>query len=238
MSRWRPFIKRVAAAAGASAVTGSCANRGRPSAGSASARVSGLKAVYRRPYRVTTDSDHDKPIAPNLPDRRFDDCAVNHAWVADNTYVATDEGWLYLAVVIDLATRKIVGWSMSERMQAALVCDALKSAYWRSEPGPGLMIMHTDRGSQYASRSCRVLIRAYGMTASMSRNGNCWDHAAMESFLKTLKVERSYQVRYPTRAQARLDIVDWIEGFYDRERLHSSIGYRTPVDEERRLMAA
>jgi transposase InsO family protein len=197
----------------------------------------GLRPVYRRPYRLTTDSDHDKPIAPNLLDRRFDDWTVNQAWVADITYVDTDEGWLYLAVVMDLATRKIVGWSMNGRIQAALVCDALKSAYWRSKPGPGL-IMHTDRGSQYASRSYRALIRAYGMTASMSRKGNCWDNAAMESFFKTLKVERVYQVLYPTRAQARLDIVDWIEGFYNRERLHSSIGYRTPVDEERRLMAA
>jgi len=134
----------------------------------------GLRPVYRRPYRLTTDSDHNKPIAPNLLDRRVDDWTVNQARIADITYVDTDEGWLYLAVVMDLARRKIVGWSMNERIQAAVVCDASKSAYWRSKPGPGL-IMHTDRGSQYASRSSRELIRAYGMTASMSRKGNCWD---------------------------------------------------------------
>ena len=202
-----------------------------------SLRRQGLRPVYRRPYRVTTDSNHDKPVAPNVLNHRFDGWTVNQAWVADITYVATDEGWLYLAVVMDLASRKIVGWSMSERIKAALVCDALRSAYWRCKPGPGL-IMHTDRGSQYASKSHRALIRAYGMTASMSGKGNCWDNAAMESFFKTLKVERVYQVRYPARAQARLDIVDWVEGFYNRERLHSSIGYRTPVAEERRLMAA
>ena len=202
-----------------------------------SLRRQGLRPVYRRPYRVTTDSDHDKPVAPNLLERRFDDWKVNQAWVADITYVATDEGWLYLAVVMDLASRRIVGWSMSERIKADLVCEALKSAYWQRKPGPGL-IMHTDRGSQYASKPHRDLIRDFRMRASMSGKGNCWDNAAMESFFKTLKAERLYQVRYSTRAQARLDIVNWIEGFYNRERLHSSVGYRTPVAAEHSLVAA
>lgn len=197
----------------------------------------GLRPVYRRPYRVTTDSEHDKPVAPNLLSRRFDDWKVNQAWVGDITYVATDEGWLYLAVVMDLASRRIVGWSMSERIKAGLVCEALTSAYWQRKPGPGL-IMHTDRGSQYASKPYRTLIGDFRMQASMSRRGNCWDNAAMESFFKTLKVEHVYQVHYSTRTQARLDIVDWIEGFYNRQRLHSSIGYHTPVAAEHGLMAA
>lgn len=196
-----------------------------------------LRSVYRRPYRVTTDSDHDKPLAANLLERQFDGWAVNQAWVADITYIATDEGWLYLAAVMDLASRRIVGWSMSERIKADLVCEALKSAYWQRKPAAGL-IMHTDRGSQYASKSYRALVQDYRMKASMSGKGDCWDNAAMESFFKTLKVERVYQVQYPTRAQARLDIVDWIEGFYNRERLHSAVGYRTPDAVERSLMAA
>jgi transposase InsO family protein len=197
----------------------------------------GLRPVYRRPYRVTTDSDHDKPLAANLLERKFDGWAVNQAWVADITYIATAEGWLYLAVVMDLASRRIVGWSMSERIKADLVCEALKAAYWHRKPPPGL-IMHTDRGSQYAAKSYRALVGDYGMKASMSSKADCWDNAAMESFFKTLKVERVYQVHYCTRAQARLDIVDWIEGFYNRQRLHSSVGYRTPVAAEHSLMAA
>jgi putative transposase len=196
-----------------------------------------LRPVYKRPYRVTTDSNHRKPVAGNVLDRRFDGWQVNRAWVGDITYVATDEGWLYLAAVMDLGSRRIVGWSMSERMKAELVCDALKSAYWRRKPAAGLL-MHTDRGSQYASDSHRRLLCDYEMVQSMSRRGNCWDNAAMESFFKTLKVELIHPQRYATRAQARSDIVSWIEGFYNRERLHSSIGYETPVDAECGLMAA
>ena len=197
----------------------------------------GLRPVYRRPYRVTTDSTHTKPIAPNVLDRRIDGWKVNQAWVADITYIATREGWLYLACVMDLGSRKIVGWSMGERITADLVCQALTSAYWRRKPAAGL-IMHTDRGSQYASREYRRLIKLYGMVQSMSRRANCWDNAAMESFFKTLKVERVHQLRYETRAAARLDIVDWIEGFYNHRRIHSSIGFRTPVDAEGSLRAA
>ena len=197
----------------------------------------GLRPVYKRPYRVTTDSRHDQPVAPNVLERRFGDWQPNEAWVGDITYLRTDEGWLYLACVLDLASRRIVGWSMSEGMEAGLVCDALRSAYWRRKPAPGL-IMHSDRGSQYASAEHRRLLSDYRMVQSMSRRGNCWDNAAMESFFKTLKVERTYQVRYATRAEARLDVVNWIEGFYNRRRLHSSIGYRTPVGVEEGLIAA
>ncbi len=127
---------------------------------------------------------------------------------------------------MDLASRRIVGWSLSARMQADLVCQALKSAYWRRKPAPGL-IMHTDRGSQYASAIHRGLIKDYGIVQSMSRKGNCWDNSPMESFFKTLKVERVHQLRYETRAQAKLDVIDWIEGFYNRERMHSSNGYQS-----------
>ena len=197
----------------------------------------GLRPVYKRPYRVTTDSAHHKPIAPNILERRFAGWRVNQAWVADITYVATGEGWLYLACVMDLASRRIVGWSMSERISADLVCQALKSAYWQRKPAAGL-IMHSDRGSQYASTSYRQLIKAHRMSQSMSRRANCWDNAAMESFFKTLKVEHTHLLRYDTRALAKLDIVDWIEGFYNHKRMHSSIGYKTPVAVESSLMAA
>jgi putative transposase len=197
----------------------------------------GLRPVYKRPYRVTTDSKHHKPIAPNVLARRFNGWRVNEAWAGDITYVETGEGWLYLACVMDLASRRIVGWSMSDRIKADLVCQALKSAYWQRQPKEGL-IMHSDRGSQYASDSHRQLIRSYKMIQSMSRRANCWDNAVMESFFKTLKVERIHLLRYETRAVARLDIVDWIEGFYNQKRMHSSIDYKTPVDAESSLMTA
>lgn len=197
----------------------------------------GLRPLYRRSYVPTTDSDHHLPVAPNVLARRFDGWAPDQAWTGDITYLATNEGWLYLAVVMDLASRRIVGWSLSERIDAALVCSALRSAYWQRKPPKGL-IVHTDRGSQYASAEYRRLASQTGIVMSMSRKANAWDNAAMESFFKTLKVERVYQVRYETRAQARLDIVDWIEGYYNRRRLHSAIGYLPPVAHEARLMAA
>lgn len=196
-----------------------------------------LRPVYRKPYRVTTDSAHTKPIAANVLDRRFDGWAINRAWVADLTYIATDEGWLYLACVLDLGSRRVVGWSMSERMKAKLVCDALTMAYWHRKPPSGL-IMHSDRGVQYAGEEHRKLIEQYRMVQSMSRKGNCWDNSPMESFFKTLKVEWVNRFRYATRAQARLDLIDWIEGFYNARRLHSSIDYRSPAAFEKRLCAA
>ena len=193
--------------------------------------------MYRRSYVVTTDSSHRLPVAPNLLDRRFDGWQPNRAWVADITYVPTGEGWLYLAAVMDLASRRIVGWSMSQAIDAKLVCAALRSAYWHRKPDAGLLV-HTDRGSQYAAHEYRRLAADFAITMSMSRRANCWDNAAMESFFKTLKVERIYQVRYDTHAQARLDIVDWIEGFYNRVRLHSAVGFLAPVTKERSLLAA
>ena len=202
-----------------------------------SLRRQGLRPVYKAPYKVTTDSQHDKPVAPNVLNRRFDCWQPNQAWAGDITYVYTRQGWLYLAVIIDLAKRKVVGWSMSERMRAGLVCDALTMAYQQRNPPAGL-IMHTDRGSQYASKRYRRLINDYAMIASMSRRANCWDNSVPESFFKTLKVERVRRQTYATREHARIDIVNWMEGFYNRFRLHSSIGYQTPVDAEASLMAA
>lgn len=196
-----------------------------------------LRPVYKRPYRITTDSDHAKPVAPNLLERRFDGWQPNQAWVADITYIHTQEGWLYLACVLDLGSRRIVGWSMGERMKAQLVCDALKMAYWQRKPAPGLII-HSDRGVQYASREYRSLLTGYKMQQSMSRRANCWDNSVMESFFKTLKVERVHRLQYASRSQAKLDIVNWMEGFYNSTRLHSSIDYRSPADFERSLLAA
>jgi len=146
----------------------------------------GLRPVYKRPYRVTTNSSHHKMIAPNLLDRRFDCWQTNQAWVCDVTYVGTAQGWLYLATVMDLASRRIVGWSMSDRMKADLVCDALRSAYWRRKPPPGL-IVHSDRGSQYASDRYRQLIADFRMVQSMSRRANCWDNAPMGKLLQDVE---------------------------------------------------
>jgi putative transposase len=199
--------------------------------------LEGLKPVYRRPYRVTTDSNHAKPTALNVLDRRFDQGQVDRAWVSDITYIHTAEGWLYLAVVLDLASRRIVGWSMSERMVAKLVCDAMAMAYFRRKPPRGL-IAHSDRGVQYASEVYRAQLAQYQMVQSMSRKGNCWDNAPMESFFKTLKVERVYRRRYQTRAEARADIVNWIEGFYNSKRLHSALCYTSHAQFERERRVA
>ena len=190
-----------------------------------------LQPVYKRPYRVTTDSNHRQPVAPNVLARRFDGWNLNRAWVSDITYLSTDEGWLYLAVVMDLASRRIVGWSMSDRLQAELVCQALKAAYWQRKPAPGL-IMHSDRGSQYASDSCRRLITDFRMLQSMRRKANCWDNSPMESFFKTLKVELVYRRRFGTREEARAAIAEYIELFYNCRRRHSALGYLSPAEYE------
>lgn len=202
-----------------------------------SLRRQGLRPVYRRPFVVTTDSAHRLPAAPNLLDRRFDGWQPDQAWVADITYVPTGEDWLYLAAVMDLAGRRIVGWSMSKVINASLVCAALKSAWWHRKPAKGLLV-HTDRGAQYAGGRYRALATELDITMSMSRRANAWDNAPMESFFKTLKAERIHQVRYDTRAQARLDIVDWIEGWYNRQRLHSANGFLAPVTWESTQIAA
>jgi len=191
--------------------------------------LQGLKPVYKRPFRVTTDSRHDESAVPNMLARRSGGRQPDEPWVGDITYLRTDEGWPYLACVMDLGSRRMVRWSMDERIEADLVCDTLKSAHWRRTPWPGLML-HSDCGSQWASAAHRRLLGEDGVVQSMSHHRNCWNNTAMESFFKTPKVERAYHVTHGTRAEARLDVLNWIENFYNRRRRHSSTGYRPPID--------
>jgi len=197
-------------------------------------RAHGIRAKTRKKFKATTDSNHRQPIAPNLlADALNQPCGPNQAFVSDITYIRTQEGWLYLAAVMDLYTRAIVGWALKPRMSADLVLDALTMAWFRKRPGPGL-IFHSDRGSQYASQAMRRLLASYGMRQSMSGKGSCFDNAAMESFWKTLKTERVYlQKTYETREIAKSDIVAYVEMFYNSERLHSALGYRSPNRFER-----
>ena len=190
-------------------------------------RENGIRARHKRRYRATTDSKHKLPIAKNLLDRNFTPAAPNQTWTADMTYLWTDEGWLYLAVVIDLFNREVVGWSIKPRMTTAIVLDALTMAWFRRKPTPGL-IHHSDRGSQYASHAFQARLNEYGMVCSMSRKGNCWDNAPTESFFNSLKNERVHGTRYPTKAEAKADLFDYIEPFYNRKRLHSTLGYASP----------
>jgi transposase InsO family protein len=195
-----------------------------------------LVTRIRRKHRTTTDSTHQEPVAPNLLNRQFTVSVPDQVWVSDITYIATWEGWLYLATVMDLGTRQIVGWSMGTTLDRSLVCDALTAALQRRRPAPGL-IHHSDRGSQYASRDYQQLLTEHGLIPSMSRKGNCWDNAPMESFFHSLKTERVYGTRYQTHAQARQDIFDYIEIWYNRQRIHSALGYLTPLEYEQRLRA-
>jgi transposase InsO family protein len=175
----------------------------------------------------TTDSAHQQPIVDNVLDRQFDAALPDQKWAVDITYIPTDEGWLYLAGVIDLCSRKIVGWSMADHMQVELVSDALQMAIARRRPGEGLL-HHSDRGVQYASADYMHLIQSHNMEASMSGKGDCWDNAVMESFWSTLKTELVNHQRYATREQARASIFEYIEVFYNRQRLHSALGYQSP----------
>jgi putative transposase len=175
----------------------------------------------------TTDSLHDQPVAGNLLDRQFESELPNHKWAADITYIPTGEGWLYLAGVIDLCSRKIVGWSMADHMRSDLVQDALEMGIARRQPGEGLL-HHSDRGSQYAGEDYQHLLQRHGMVCSMSGKGDCWDNAVMESFWATLKTELVHHEHYATRDQARQSIFEYIEIFYNRKRLHSSLGYKSP----------
>lgn len=200
-------------------------------------RKNRIRARKKHRFVVTTDSKHCLPISPNLLDRDFDVTGPNQCWVGDITYIPTNEGWLYLATVIDLFNRGVVGWSMSERITKRLVIDAQKMALRARRPGPGL-IMHTDRGSQYASRKFRGLLRANTMLSSMSRKGDPWDNAVAESFFKSLKTERTYWRHYRTRDEARRDIFQYIEVFYNRQRLHSKLGYQSPMQFELAALAA
>jgi len=191
-------------------------------------RENGIRARHKRRYKATTDSTHTLPIAENLLDRNFAPAAPNQAWSSDITYIWTDEGWLYLAVVLDLFNREVVGWSIKSRMTADIVTDALTMAWFRRRPTPGL-IHHSDRGSQYASHVHRNKLTEYGMRCSMSRKANCWDNAPTESFFNSLKNERVHGTRYATREEAIADLFEYIEVFYNRSRRHSTLGYHSPV---------
>ena len=196
-------------------------------------RGAGLRGLAAIPRRVrTTDSRHDHPIAPNRLRRNFTATAPNQVWLADLTYIRTGEGWLFLAALIDMHTRKVVGWAVRETLHADIALEALAMAVERQRPAPGL-IHHSDRGVQYAADDYRKALSAARITPSMSRKGNCLDNAPMESFFHTLKVERIHHWVYATRAEARRDLFAYIEGFYNSRRLHSAIGYRSPADMER-----
>jgi transposase InsO family protein len=195
-------------------------------------RRHGIRAIMARPRRVrTTDSRHDHPIAPNLLNRNFTAAAPNRIWLTDITYVETDQGWLYLAAVMDLYSRRIVGWAMDDHLRTELPLAALNMAISTRRPGANL-IHHSDRGVQYASSDYRAKLQSAAMQASMSRRADCYDNAPMESFFHTLKTEQIYHRQYATRDQAKSDIFAYIEGFYNRTRRHSSIGYNTPTQIE------
>ena len=194
-------------------------------------RKCGLTAKRKRKYTVTTDSKHSFAVAENLLNREFFCAGPNHVWVSDITCIWTLEGWLYLAAVIDLHSRMVVGWSMKERIDRSLVLDALSMAVGRRDPKPGL-IHHSDRGSQYASDDYQKALKTHAMRCSMSRKGNCWDNAVAESFFSTLKTERVHQRIYRNREEARRDIFEYIEVFYNRVRLHSTLGYLSPAQFE------
>jgi transposase InsO family protein len=191
-------------------------------------REHGIRARHKRRYQVTTDSKHGLPVAENLLDRHFTPTAPNQVWTSDITYLWTDEGWLYLAIVMDLFNREIVGWSLKPRMTADIATDALSMAWFRRRPAPGLL-HHSDRGSQYASHAFQAKLREYGMTCSMSRKGNCWDNAPTESWFNSLKNERVHGVRYASHAEMKAASFEYIEMFYNRKRLHSTLGYRSPM---------
>jgi putative transposase len=199
-------------------------------------RENDIRARTKRKFRVTTDSRHDHPVAPNRLDRQFTVEAPNTVWLADISYIPTREGWLYLAVVLDLYSRQVVGWAMDEEMPQELTLAALDMALKRRRPLPGLM-HHSDRGSQYAA-AYQARLAEHGIVGSMSRKGNCWDNAPMESFFHTLKTERVHHRDYQTRDEARRDIFEYIEVFYNRQRRHSTLGYLSPVQFEATALAA
>jgi putative transposase len=197
-------------------------------------RRHGVRAIMAPPRRMrTTDSRHDLPIAPNLLNRNFAVAAPNRVWLADITYIETDEGWLYLAAVMDLFSRKIVGWAMRDHLRTELASTALAMAIKRQRPAAGL-VHHSDRGVQYAAHDYRTRLQSAGIQPSMSRKADCYDNAPMESFFHTLKTELVHHRKYATRTEAQRDIFAFIEGFYNRTRLHSSIGYISPIDMERK----
>jgi putative transposase len=191
----------------------------------------GIQARHRRKFKATTDSNHHLPVHENLLNRIFDVASPNMSWAADITYIWTREGWLYLAVILDLFSRKIIGWSMKDRLEKNLVMDALLMALGHRKPVGGVL-HHSDRGSQYASKEYQALLNEAGISCSMSRKANCWDNAVVESFFSTLKREWVQEKRYRTRSGARADIFYFIETWYNRKRRHSTLGYLSPAEYE------
>ena len=196
----------------------------------------GLRGCRPRPFRATTDSRHGEPIAPNLLERDFAPAGPDQVWASDITYIRTWEGWMYLAVVIDLWSRRVIGWSMADHMRTALVLDALEMAVGQRVPEPNL-IHHSDRGSQYASGDYRGALKAHGILCSMSRKGDCWDNACVESFFATLKTELIHRRPWATMQEAKLAIHEFIGCFYNSQRTHSFLGYMAPAAFERRFEA-
>lgn len=199
-------------------------------------REAGLKPVWKKKFVSTTDSKHDLPVAENLLNRQFNPPKSNQAWTSDITYIRTKTGWLYLAAVMDLHSRKIIGWAMSPTMPAALVCQALQMAVGQRQPTAGLML-HSDRGSQYASDEYQALLKQHGIICSMSRKGNCWDNAVMERFFLNLKMERVWQREYANQMEASKDVTEYIVGFYNCTRRHSALGNLAPIVYEKQLAA-
>ena len=197
-------------------------------------QVENIQSRRKKKRQSTTDSRHNYPIAPNLLQQNFQAAIPNEKWLSDITYIPTAEGWLYLAAILDLFSRKIVGWAMEDHMESELVELAFQMAVNNRQKVSGLL-HHSDRGSQYAGAAYQALIQAHLVTPSMSRTGNCYDNAPMESFFSTLKCELVDWHNYQTRAEARTNIFAYIEGFYNRNRLHSSLGYLSPEEFERRF---
>jgi transposase InsO family protein len=191
----------------------------------------GLKARYPKRFKVTTDSNHNEAISPNILDRQFEVVAPNQVWTTDITYVWTLEGWLYLAVVIDLFSRQVVGWAINDHMRASLCVAALQMAFWRRKPEPGLL-HHSARGSQYASLEYRQHLEIMGMEQSMSRKGDCWDNSPTERFFRSLKHEQLNYEKFRTKEAAKLSVIDYL-AFYNGKRTHSKLGYQSPLNFER-----
>ncbi len=200
-------------------------------------REAGLVGRPQRRFRITTDSQHAHPIAANHLDRQFAVAKPNQVWAADITYCWTQEGWLYLAVMLDLASRRVVGWATSRLLERELVLTALRRALALRQPSPALL-HHSDRGSQYASTDYQAVLAARGIRCSMSRRGNCWDNAVVESFFATLKRELVQQERWETRSEATRALADYIEGWYNRARRHSALGYVSPLEWEEQFTRA
>ncbi len=200
-------------------------------------QLHGIRAKGKRRFRVTTDSRHDLPIAPNLLNREFSVGEPDRVWAGDITYIATDEGWLFLAVVIDLFSRQVVGWSLRGDMSRDIAIDALRMAWFKRHPSKQAgVIFHSDRGSQYASKDFRDVLSEYGITASMSRRGDCWDNACSETLFGSLKVERLHGQRFKSRRQAMDEVIAWML-WYNRDRLHSTLAYVSPMQFEENWLA-